>query len=684
MANDKVIDRHVNIWINNKQVSYDVASMTSELNKMRNEWKRMTIGTQEWIDKGKEIQKVKKIVDDNNASLKKTPSFLDQIKGSFGYVTAAVGSAVAGWKIFKGVLDSTDTLSDRFNATMGGIKEVINSAAQSLANWSFKDFFKNLRDAVAEGKRYVETQDEIGDSARALTMEETRVAEEILKLKIIQADANKSKAEQIKAGEEIEIKMAGLADKRVTQETKAFNNEIDHAKFRSKLNKETILGILNQDKAYMDLYETGKKYSELESAINSATTSKAGLVLSTMFSGVPSKILVTKEAFDKMKETLASMGEEGEKAKQIYIGWGNVVEAQRDKIVQADKAVSEARKSATEDILRQINKTNTARAEEAAKAVGFNKQIIDSQNQLREENAKHMEKWIEDELGNLAKGEKNANDFKANIRKLLGVQEDSDSHARDEKWKAAQLARLAEIKDNNEKEKALNKEKIENYLAVSQQIGEALGQSIADGTLSAKEASKILIMTALDALGKFAIIAIAKTTVESLASPESIATMGIAGIAKAIILTALIETAVAAAKGVISKSLDTGGFTGSGGKHEPAGIVHKGEWVAPAWMLKSPTVGPSIEALEYIRTNNSPGYATGGGPGMNSAGYEGARSAAAIFGTDPELKALIRENIRINKILARDGVNMKFGYIQADNVKKGLDKLGNIEEKVSM
>jgi hypothetical protein len=191
-------------------------------------------------------------------------------------------------------------------------------------------------------------------------------------------------------------------------------------------------------------------------------------------------------------------------------------------------------------------------------------------------------------------------------------------------------------------------------------------------------------MTALDALGKFAIIAIAKTTVESLASPESIATMGIAGIAKAIILTALIETAVAAAKGVISKSLDTGGFTGPGGKHEPAGIVHKGEWVSPAWMVNSPTLGPSIEALEYIRANNSPGYASGGGPGMTSAGSGGARSASALLGTDPELKSILS---RVGHLLAKldaNGVNMKFGYIEADNVRKGLDKLSDIEDKVAM
>jgi hypothetical protein len=50
-----------------------------------------------------------------------------------------------------------------------------------------------------------------------------------------------------------------------------------------------------------------------------------------------------------------------------------------------------------------------------------------------------------------------------------------------------------------------------------------------------------------------------------------------------------------------------GGFTGNGGVLEPAGIVHKGEYVVPAWMLrKQPDLAPQLES---IRSN---GFASGG------------------------------------------------------------------------
>lgn len=51
-----------------------------------------------------------------------------------------------------------------------------------------------------------------------------------------------------------------------------------------------------------------------------------------------------------------------------------------------------------------------------------------------------------------------------------------------------------------------------------------------------------------------------------------------------------------------------GGYTGSGGKYEPAGIVHKGEYVVPQSVNYSPAAQPHIRALEGMRK----GYADGG------------------------------------------------------------------------
>jgi hypothetical protein len=52
-----------------------------------------------------------------------------------------------------------------------------------------------------------------------------------------------------------------------------------------------------------------------------------------------------------------------------------------------------------------------------------------------------------------------------------------------------------------------------------------------------------------------------------------------------------------------------GGFTGEGGKHEPAGIVHRGEYVVPQHIVKNPAYSGYISTLEAARQR---GYADGG------------------------------------------------------------------------
>lgn len=56
----------------------------------------------------------------------------------------------------------------------------------------------------------------------------------------------------------------------------------------------------------------------------------------------------------------------------------------------------------------------------------------------------------------------------------------------------------------------------------------------------------------------------------------------------------------------------TGGYTGDGGKYEPKGIVHGGEYVIPQWMVKQNK--PLVSALEVTRRK---GYAEGGSVGGN-------------------------------------------------------------------
>ena len=48
-----------------------------------------------------------------------------------------------------------------------------------------------------------------------------------------------------------------------------------------------------------------------------------------------------------------------------------------------------------------------------------------------------------------------------------------------------------------------------------------------------------------------------------------------------------------------------GGFTKPGGKNEPAGVVHAGEWVASQKLVNNPVARPIIDMLEYAQRTNT-------------------------------------------------------------------------------
>lgn len=84
-------------------------------------------------------------------------------------------------------------------------------------------------------------------------------------------------------------------------------------------------------------------------------------------------------------------------------------------------------------------------------------------------------------------------------------------------------------------------------------------------------------------------------------------------------LVSSITSGIASAGSSLFKAYDggyipfaAGGYTGDGGKYEPKGIVHGGEYVIPQWMVKQNK--PLVSALEVTRRK---GYAEGGSVGGN-------------------------------------------------------------------
>lgn len=229
--------------------------------------------------------------------------------------------------------------------------------------------------------------------------------------------------------------------------------------------------------------------------------------------------------------------------------------------------------------------------------------------------------------------------------------------------------------------------KSELYNGYAATIGEILGTALLEGEVTFKEFGKKIIIAGLDILRKQILLNIAAATAASLASTESVATFGIAGLAKAARMTLLIETAFAAAKAGIG-SLSDGGHTGPGGKYQPAGIVHRNEYVIPQEGVMNPQLRPFIDAMEYARkngnlqlTNMAALMNASGRRGMAAGGFPaqtpGAASAdAGSSQTDPLLIGLMEANIlMMQQVQASHEAPSKVVYTDLEDVANTVNAI---------
>jgi len=147
-------------------------------------------------------------------------------------------------------------------------------------------------------------------------------------------------------------------------------------------------------------------------------------------------------------------------------------------------------------------------------------------------------------------------------------------------YERATAARNAAFK--KEQTELLRKQEI--YNTFSDAVLQITNQSIAQGELTLAKFGEIVIIGMLDMLRKFILMQQAKVLAAAMTTPDSIATFGAAGLAKAAIINGLITAAFGAAKAAISGKFAEGGYTGEGDFRDEtgervAGVVHEREFV---------------------------------------------------------------------------------------------------------
>lgn len=165
----------------------------------------------------------------------------------------------------------------------------------------------------------------------------------------------------------------------------------------------------------------------------------------------------------------------------------------------------------------------------------------------------------------------------------------------------------------------------EAYENVAARGLDALNDGIVDAIVNSKNLGEVFSNVAKQIVADLAAIAVRQSITEPLANmlfggkssaPSSASSGGSSG---------WLSKAIGFGKSLFGFS--DGGYTGAGGVMEPAGIVHKGEFVLPQRAVAR--IG--LPKLEAMRLGALPGYANGGLVGGGSFGGVGPRPGSAPY-----------------------------------------------------
>ena len=121
----KTENRRVNLWINGKQVRNDIISIKKEMFKLVNQQSRMVRGSKEYVQKGKEIRKLKGILARHNQDLRSTSASWHGMKAAAsGFrkhimkITAAIAVFTTALYSIRQLIRGNIDLSDSFANVM--------------------------------------------------------------------------------------------------------------------------------------------------------------------------------------------------------------------------------------------------------------------------------------------------------------------------------------------------------------------------------------------------------------------------------------------------------------------------------------------------------------------------------------------------------------------------------------
>ncbi len=126
-------NRRISLYINGKEVKYEIASISNEMKKIVNQQARMTIGSKEYNAAASDIKKLRGILQEHYMGLKNTESATSKLSKTFQSLMPALGvAAVVGF--FKNIGTQIFSVQEKFQTFAAVLKTALGSKGAALAS----------------------------------------------------------------------------------------------------------------------------------------------------------------------------------------------------------------------------------------------------------------------------------------------------------------------------------------------------------------------------------------------------------------------------------------------------------------------------------------------------------------------------------------------------------------------
>jgi hypothetical protein len=532
-------------------------------------------------------------------------TIVDGFKRSAGIAFDQVTGAAS--RLFSS-LSSGNTIAGKvFGAIVDGIKFVNNNLNPLTIG-----FQKLFGEALAAGQEIAQLYDDLDEAQRGNIVQSAKARQEIARLTIQLKDRTKTEEERLAIADEItriETQSANDRQALLKLETAAIQREIDEqTKGKQEADDDNLRRLENAKAAEVEaqtesiqilertelrrnaIIEQGEAERKAIADKAAAARQKREQELEALAKdrAQSAQEAATLQLELQQKQELAGLEGVDRRVREVQIGYEKERQAAIKLFEEFAKLYPEDADKRAEIAQQSADAVTAITAEEIAKTEALRKEQAEEDKKIQEDRVQSFRELIveRDVLEREAINKRFDEAKEAAQKSITDAEELAKTLALIE---AGRAKAFLEVKTKEQlDEEALQERRTAALLDAGKAI-ESLAEGIGSGAVKgAEEVGKALLDIAFKTLSTYADIALAQTTIGSLAQPDSIASFGALGIARAAIIGALIKGALAALRSTIAGSFYDGGIVGkdggtkfSNGRDGYIARVHKGEHIMP-------------------------------------------------------------------------------------------------------